>query len=374
MSDEKKEKGGRLHKQQKTAANSDQQRRIFKKKRASTELTRTQVREIKAGRKALRKEMRARGIRSRKEFETTASSLGLYFDRNRLGAFFWFLSGRGLWALLGAALALLGALALISVISQMRGYFTINLTDGLFKEGIALSETPDFETQSSALTALPATDVPEYSISFFEDDIDTGYYGEHNADYFAYTFFLRYEAEDDSEMSYRWEVDINSEEQSLSEAVWVMIFEDGEMAFYAKVNENGETECLPAKSVNNVGYLDAPLIQYSAAPDDQYEVIATSGSVSYYRVIPYDFVSDTVVATGGMDGVLPGDVHRYTVVVWLEGDDPDCTDDLIGGHLGLNMQFSLVTEDGDEDSSGNTSGGWWTWFQNIFDNLKWWNG
>ena len=36
------------------------------------------------------------------------------------------------------------------------------------------------------------------------------------------------------------------------------------------------------------------------------------------------------------------------MVIWLEGDDPDCTDELIGGHLGLEMDFQLVEDQEDE--------------------------
>ena len=53
------------------------QKRLFKKKRAGVVLTENEVREIKAGRKKLRRDLRAAGIKKRKDFETTASSLGL---------------------------------------------------------------------------------------------------------------------------------------------------------------------------------------------------------------------------------------------------------------------------------------------------------
>ena len=59
-------------------------------------------------------------------------------------------------------------------------------------------------------------------------------------------------------------------------------------------------------------------------------------------MIPVKFLSDTVVAEGRQMQVAPGDVHKYTIVIWLEGDDPDCTDDLIGGHLGMEFQFSMI--------------------------------
>ena len=51
------------------------------------------------------------------------------------------------------------------------------------------------------------------------------------------------------------------------------------------------------------------------------------------------------MTTGSQTNVAPGEMHKYTVVIWLEGDDPDCTNDLIGGHFGLEMYFRLLEDD-----------------------------
>ena len=32
-----------------------------------------------------------------------------------------------------------------------------------------------------------------------------------------------------------------------------------------------------------------------------------------------------------------GDIDKYTVVIFVEGNDPECTDTLIGGEIGLHM-------------------------------------
>ena len=45
------------------------------------------------------------------------------------------------------------------------------------------------------------------------------------------------------------------------------------------------------------------------------------------------------------------EVHKYTVVLWLEGDDPEATDDKIGGSLGAEMNFRLVSEAEEEDNA-----------------------
>jgi hypothetical protein len=33
------------------------------------------------------------------------------------------------------------------------------------------------------------------------------------------------------------------------------------------------------------------------------------------------------------------EVHKYTVVIWLEGDDPQCKNELMDGFIGLNFQI-----------------------------------
>jgi hypothetical protein len=40
--------------------------------------------------------------------------------------------------------------------------------------------------------------------------------------------------------------------------------------------------------------------------------------------------------------------------MWLEGDDPACNDDAIGGHLGVEMNFTLDTSNTDTSSDGNS--------------------
>ena len=42
-----------------------------------------------------------------------------------------------------------------------------------------------------------------------------------------------------------------------------------------------------------------------------------------------------------------GDLDKITVVVWIEGDDPECTNALLGGHVRLHMK---LTEEHTEDT------------------------
>ena len=35
----------------------------------------------------------------------------------------------------------------------------------------------------------------------------------------------------------------------------------------------------------------------------------------------------------------PGDIDKFTVVIWLEGDDPDCVDAILGGEIKMHMEM-----------------------------------
>lgn len=346
----------------------EQRKLFFKRKRSGEVLTREQVKAIKEGRKLLRKEMKAKGLKEKSDFELTASNLGLYFDKHRWWLWLqWFFHGRGLWALLGALALLMATLFLYSTVTQMRGHFTINMSDGLFREGFVLSETADFENPTTQLFCTPAENVPCISISYLPEDLDT-IDGQHNANYFAYTFYCRNEGE--STVSYQWQVNLNSESQNLSSACWVMVFEDGKMLFYAKPNEEtGKAEALPAFGDNSRGYIGKPLGDLCKSPATQYETIKEGKNFSYERVIPIPFVTDAVVATGEQEDVAPMEVHKYTVVIWLEGDDPDCTDALIGGHVGMDFYFQMTEEDENAGSGSSDFSARWDAF---WDNLKFW--
>ena len=319
-----------------------EQRGLFKKKRAGVVLTKDEVKAIKAGRKKVRAEMRKMGVKSKKEFEITASSMGLYFDKNRgLALFWWWFWGKGTWILLGLAAVMLAVLYGISTITQLQGHFTISMSDDLFKEGFSLSETPDFKNPTSHLFASPAEGVPCVSIYDIPDHIDE-IDGSHSDYYFAHTFYVRNEG--DTAASIKWQLQINSESLGLSEAAWIMVFEDGVMSFYAKANKDGTAEALPAIGNETVGYTKAPLYELAKDKEQQYSIIKQTDALTYWRIIPKKFLSDSLVTEGILEDVEPMETHKFTVLVWLEGDDPDCTNDLIGGHLGLDFYMTMIEE------------------------------
>ena len=318
----------------------------FKKTRGNKELTRSEIKQIKKERKELRRRLKKAGIRSRKDFETTASSMGLYFDSKNIFVKWWTLLGaKALWGLIGAALVLLAVMFLFSLVEQMRGRFTINLSEDMMNKGFRLSETIDFDTPSTVLYCEPQTNVPATTISKIPKDVMDGEGLYDNHAFVAYSFFMKFEGEETG--FYNYELKINSEGLDASKAAWVMLFDQDQMAFFAHLGEDGQPEAVPAQDDNSRGFVEAFFKDYAIYPDEQYEVIAQREDRTYYRVIPLPFESDSVVTRGASIRIEPEEAHKFTVVMWLEGEDPECTNDIIGGHVGLEMDFALVDREED---------------------------
>ena len=357
--------------QRQTTGKEKKQRGPFKRTRANVVLTRNEVKAIKSGRKKLRKEMRARGLKRKEDFELTAGSLGLYFDKKN-NAFLLWLGRHWLASLLGMLFALLTVLFIFSLVQRMRGHFTVNLSDGMLEKGYSLFDNAELQNPTMQLFATPTENAPCISISQVPADVvDTD--GQYPADnLMGYTFYLRNDGERDS--SFKWSLDLVSEYKDLSEAARLVVFVDDEMTIYAKEGADGKVEALPEMSDTRHGYLHIPIMELS--PDsEQFQIVATNHRINYYRVVPENFLTDETITAGRMTGVKPQEVHKFTVVLFLEGDDPECTDELVGGSMGVEMSFREDGEEESEDSSKSDNNGFFGYMQATlkrwFAGLKW---
>lgn len=315
-------------------------------KKAGIRLSRAEVAEIKAARKQLRADLKMAGITKKDDIKILEAARGAYFDKPKTVKAIWmFVGGRVLAILLVSLVALLSLLFIMSEITKMKGHFSVNLTPELFEEGFSISEklTEEGRTHNptSYLRAEPDDDTPCISISWIDKDVDN-VDGPHNGTgYFAYTFYIENTGEVPA--SFKYVLNINSESRAVKSAAWVMLFIDGEMSFYAAPTKDGDNQTLPARDDNSRGYRNPPFMSVAKNPEKQFEIIPQDiNEHDYYRLIALPFESGDVITSGIIDDVQPGEVHKYTVVLWLEGDDPDCTDELIGGHLGMEFNFEHV--------------------------------
>ena len=61
-----------------------------------------------------------------------------------------------------------------------------------------------------------------------------------------------------------------------------------------------------------------------------------------------NFLTADVVCEYNEDSFLVGNVDKYSIVIWMEGDDPECVDSIIGGSVEMSMH---IDTDFDDDTS-----------------------
>lgn len=194
-------------------------------------------------------------------------------------------------------LLLLGMLYGVLYIVNETGYFTITV-DRESSDSLIMSDTVDFGEISSVLKAKAPETMDNISESWLPLDIDSGA-GDHSKDdYIAYTFYVQNGS--DRTITYDSYIDIRSVTKNTDNAVRVKVYLNGEETVYAKRSKDGSPE---PNTVPFSGY--------------------------------------TKVMNKSRSNFEIGEVDRYTIVIWLEGDDPECTDDIIGGLMKMNMVLKI---------------------------------
>ncbi len=194
----------------------------------------------------------------------------------------------------------------ISFMQENMGNFTINLNRlELFRRGVAIADNSQFEGATARLTAEAVSDGTNIAVDDLPNNLDE-IDGSHNGkNYVAYTFYIRNAGKED--LSYNAKLKIASASKGVEKAARVRVYRNGEPTTYAAPAANGGNE---------------------------------AGCEN--------FESDEVVCRLANDTFKVGYVDKYTVVIWLDGDDPECIDNIIGGAVEFAMDFD---SDGAEDTS-----------------------
>lgn len=228
-----------------------------------------------------------------------------------------------------------------------KGEFVVKVDRPMADEGFLISETPDFSELLVTLRNDAVEDVTNISLEDIPRDV-MDIDGKHNGEnYIAYTFYLKNRTGEDRD--YRYKLSLNTSSNNAETATWIMLFQNGKQKIYAQENKGGYPECMYRN-------WDIPFTQYAADPDymnstvsdvsqvhiaqeliDMYDLGSLSGAHEL-KTVPWE--SDDMVCIGTREGMKHDEVDKYTIVVWLEGDDPDCTDELWGGHVELRMLFT----------------------------------
>ena len=188
------------------------------------------------------------------------------------------------------------------------GSFVVALEDNeMLNSGMVIFESLNDPTPKRRLKAENLQFMDNISIKWLPDDI-TKYEGSHNGkNYIAYSFYV--ENQGKVVINYWYSIVMDDVVKNADEALRIMIYRNDEKVVYAKGNSlDGEAE---------------PGTKKFREDED-----------------------GTIILEQRKD-MKAGDLDKITVVVWIEGDDPECTNALIGGHARLHMK---MTEEHTEDT------------------------
>lgn len=206
-------------------------------------------------------------------------------------------SNKLLLAALGFSIIILIMFA-ISFMQENLGGFTINLnTVQMYRKGISLDTDDTFKNATSRLKIPTLKRGTNISINDIDFDKLKDINGDASAmDYIAYGFYLKNGGIDP--VNYTYCINCVTKAKGAEKAIRVAVCVNGEWTVYAAPKADG-------------------------TPEDGTEV----------------FVSTDTIMESVCKDFQVGAINKYVIVMWLDGDDPDCTDDIIGGGIKMTMDF-----------------------------------
>lgn len=251
------------------------------------------------------------------------------------------------WQTIVILISVLVILYIMAAFYTGKGEFVIKLDRPMADEGFIISENKDFSDKLVTLrddAVDNATNISIYDIDKNVMNVD----GKHNgANYLAYTFYLKNKTR--KAHDYHYELTMASISKHVDKAAWVMVYKNGKQIIYAKKNKGGYAECQYSKWEFPF-VKDAEDKEYQQSlVDDPGKAHITQEMIDYgeftelkglYQLQTKPFEGDSLVCTGSRQNIEVDEVDKYTVVVWLEGNDPDCKNDILGGHIEMTMKFT----------------------------------
>ena len=181
------------------------------------------------------------------------------------------------------------------------GNFSITLDKNLYLDnGIIIYDDFQYKVYRTELLAKAPETFNSIKEIWLPEEIKDYEGGSHNGDsYLVYTFYI--ENTGDEVAGYTREVIIDDVIKNVDAAIRVRIYKNGEYQTYAKLSSEREVEP---------------------------------------NTVP--FVDDKIIMSEDVTNFKPNDIDKYTIVLWIEGEDPDCTDNILGGEFKVRMNFKPI--------------------------------
>lgn len=208
--------------------------------------------------------------------------------------------------ILSSLLGILLVMYIISMLMTQWGDLVITIGDMGDDSGktILLSESASFDDAAVKLNGGSVKEVTNITKAWLPKGLDTEKDGQHNGEnYLAYTFYLKNTGTKD--LKYNTTMTVTGVSKSADEAVRIQIYKNGKDNTYAK----GTFKNRKTAETDATKWVDT---------DD---ILKTK---------------DSALKAGAVD--------KFTVVMWIEGEDAECVDAIRGGTIRSQMVFDVVSD------------------------------
>lgn len=187
-------------------------------------------------------------------------------------------------------------------VQNQDGNFTVSIDPQQGNKGLSISESRGFANPVQKLSTIGLKNAWNICYTDIPDGLDSDVGGAKNGqDYFVYTFFLKNVGTE--VLDYNELLTLTGNDLDAIKAARFRLYRDGKETTYASPAKDGTKE--------------------PHACDEA-------------------FTGDVQLMDKNQTGLQPEQVVRYTVIIWFEGDDPECVNDILGGSVKLSLGFKVI--------------------------------
>ncbi len=179
------------------------------------------------------------------------------------------------------------------------GSFTISMDKNAHLESnLVMYESLNDRSSVLKISTSKLAFMDNISINWLPENINKEAEGAHNGEnYIAHSFYLENQGEEI--INYWYSITIDDIIKNVDDAVRIMIYINDEKAVYAKKSPlTGE----PEKNTT-------------------------------------EFKDGETIVLEKREGLKPDEYDKVTIVIWLEGDDPECVNAILGGEMKMHMDI-----------------------------------
>ena len=226
---------------------------------------------------------------------------------------------------------------------------------------LSLSKDYEFTNPTSVMDVSAPQNMDNCTLCNYLDgkliDINNtngAYKGSGSKDYYiATTFYLKNSGKDD--VYYKEIITLDHKMKGMEKAIRVMVIKDieppsdesrGVITVYAAPKSDANGKTLYDEN-------DNPLLEEVVPPGGMLESYKPKGMAAYegFEFNEEDiredgvwmtkaFHSESYVTNSEFYPLRQGEIIKYTVLIWLEGQDEQCVDEILGGQVKIEVEFS----------------------------------